>query len=71
MEYHKYLSVVTISRKKNNKANVRTNSHELHIENERWSIPKTLGAEKVCHLCESLSVEDENHSLILRANTKK
>ena len=59
-----YLSVVTSSRKKINITKIRTNSHELHSEIGHWSIPKTPRVERVCHLCESMSVEDENHFLL-------
>ena len=41
LEDEKYLSVVTRSQKKINIAKIRTNSHELHSETGRWSIPKT------------------------------
>ena len=64
LEDQKYLSVVSSSRKKINIANIRTNSHELHSETWRWSIPKTPWAERVCHLCESMSLEDENPFLL-------
>ena len=64
LEYQKYLSVLTISRKEINIAKFRTNSHELHREKGHWSIPKTPWAERVFHLCESMSVEDENHFLL-------
>ena len=58
LEDQKYLSIVTSSRKKINIAKIRTNSHELHRETWCWSIPKTPWAERVFHLCESMSVED-------------
>ena len=41
LEDQKYLLVVTSSRKKINIAKIKTNSHELHNETWRWSIPKT------------------------------
>ena len=63
LEYKKYLSVVTSSQKKINKVKIRTNSHELHRETTRWSIPKTPWVEMVFHPCESI-VEDENHFLL-------
>ena len=40
------------------------NSLELHSETGRWSIPKTPWAERVCHLRESMSVDDENDFLL-------
>ena len=43
---------------------MRTNSNELYSETGRWYIPKTPWVEKVCHLHESMSVEDENHFLL-------
>ena len=64
LEDQKYLSVVTGSCKKNNIAKMRTNSHELHSETGRWYIPKTPWGERVCHLCEFMSVEGENHFLL-------
>ena len=60
LEDQKYLSVVTSSWKKINIANIRTNSYELHSETRCWPIPKTPWAKRVFHLCESMSVEDEN-----------
>ena len=59
----KYLSKVTRSQKKINIVKIRTNSHELHTETGCWSIPQTPWEERVCHMCESMSVEDENNSL--------
>ena len=64
LEDHKYLLVVTSSLKKINITKIRTNSHELHSETGHWYIPKTPWAERVFHLCESMSVEDENHFLL-------
>ena len=71
MEDQKYLSVLTSSQKKINIAKIRTNSHELgtnshelHSEMWIWSIPKTPWVEKVFHLCEPMSVDDENHFLL-------
>ena len=39
--YQNYLFVLTSVKKKISIANIRTNSHELHSEIGRWSIPKT------------------------------
>ena len=64
LEDDKYLSVVTNSRKKINIAKIRTNSHELHRETRHWSIPEIPWAERVCHLYESVSVDNENHFLL-------
>ena len=50
--------------KKKNIAKIRTNSHELHSEIEHWSIPKTPWDERVCPICDTKKVEDENHFLL-------
>ena len=64
LEDQKYLSVVTSSWKKINIAKIRTNSHELHRETWHCFIPKTPWEERVFHMCESMSIEDENHFLL-------
>ena len=60
----KYLSVLTSSKKKINIAKIRTNSHELHSETGRWTIPKTAWVERIYRLCENRNIEDENHFLL-------
>ena len=64
LEDHKYLSVVTSSRKKINIAKIRTNSHEIYSKPGHWSIPKTPWEKRVCHPCESMNVDYENHFLL-------
>jgi len=64
LEDQKYLSVLTISKKKINIAKIRTNSHELHSETGHWTVPKTPWMERICHLCENMNIEDENHFLL-------
>ena len=64
LEHPKYLSILTSVKKKINSAKIRTNSHELHSEIERWTIPKTSWDERICHLCYTNRVEDENHFII-------
>ena len=64
VEDQKYLSALTSSKKKINIAKIRTNSHELHSETGRWTIPKTPWMERICHLCENMNIEDENHFLL-------
>ena len=64
LEDHKYILEVTSSQEKINIVKIRTNSHELHSETGRWYIPKTPWEERVFHLCESMSIEDENHFLL-------
>ena len=64
LEDQKYLSVVTSSQKTIYIATIRMNSHELHSETGHWPIPKTPWAKRVYHLCESMSIEDENHFLL-------
>ena len=63
LEDQKYLFVSTSSKKKINTTKKRTNSHELHSETGRWAVPKTPWAERICHLCENMNIEDENHFL--------
>ena len=60
----KYPSVLTSSKKKTNIANIRTYSHELHSETGRQVVPKTPWVERICHLCENMNIEDENHFLL-------
>jgi hypothetical protein len=64
LEDQNYLSVLPSVKKKISIAKIRTNSHELHSETGRWSIPKTLWDERVCHLCDTKKVEDEKHFLL-------
>jgi len=64
LEDQKYLSVLTSAKKIINIAKIRTNSHELHSETWHWTIPKTPWTERICHLCETMSIEDENHFLL-------
>jgi hypothetical protein len=59
-----YLSTLPSVKKKINIAKIRTNSHELHTEIGRWSIPKTPWDERACHLCDTKKVEDENNFLL-------
>ena len=64
LEDQKYLSVLTSSKKKINIAKIRTNSHDLHSETGRWTVPKTPWVERIYHLCENRNIEDENHFLL-------
>ena len=64
LEDQKYLSVLTISKKKINMAKIRMNSHELHSEIGHWVVPKTPWVERICHLCENMNIEDEKHFLL-------
>ena len=41
LEDQKYLSILTSSKKKNNKAKIRTNSQQLHSETGHWVVPTT------------------------------
>ena len=65
LEDQNYLFGLPSVNKKINIAKIRIDSHELHSETEYWSIPKTPWDERVCHLCDTKKVEDENHSLRL------
>ena len=64
LEDQNYLSVLPSVNKKISIAKIRTNSHELHNETGCWSIPKTPWDERVCHLCDTKKVEDENKFLL-------
>ena len=64
LENQKYLFVLNSSKKKINIAKIRTNSHELHSETSHWVVPKTPWMERICHLCENMSIEDEKHFLL-------
>ena len=64
LEDQKYLYVLTSSKKKNNIAKIRMNSHELHSETGRWTSPKTPWVERTCRLYENRNIEDENHFLL-------
>jgi len=64
LEYQNYLFVLTSVKKKISISEIRTNSHELHSETKHWSIPKMSWDERVCHLCDTKKVEDENHFLL-------
>ena len=58
------MSVLSSVKKKIGIAKIRKNSHELHSETRRWSIPKTPWDERVCQLCDTKKVEDEKHFLL-------
>jgi hypothetical protein len=64
LEDQTYLFVLPSVKKKISIANIRTNSHELHSETRRWSIPKIPCDERVCHLCDTKKVEDEKNRLL-------
>jgi hypothetical protein len=64
LEDQNYLSVLPSVKKKISIAKIRTNSHELHSETGRWSIPKMPWDERVCHLCDTKKVEYEKHFLL-------
>ena len=46
LENQRYISVLTSSKKKTNISKIRMNSHELHSETGRWTIPKTPWVER-------------------------
>ena len=64
LEDQKHHYVLTSSKKKNNIAKIRMNSHELHSETGRWAVPKTPWVEGICHLYENMDIEDGNHFLL-------
>jgi hypothetical protein len=64
LEDQNYLSVLTSIKKKISLAKIKTNSHELHSEIGRWSIPKMPWDKRVCHLCDTKRVEYEKQFLL-------
>jgi hypothetical protein len=64
IEDQKYISVMNNANKEINIAKIFTDSHELHSENRCWTIPKTPWDARICHLCDTKRVEDENHFLL-------
>ena len=64
LENQKHIFVLTSTKKNINIANIRTNSHELHSETRYWTIPKASRPKNIFHLCENMSVEDENYFLL-------
>ena len=45
-------------------AKIRMNFHELHSETRCWTIPKASWPKNIFHLCENMSVEDENYFIL-------
>ena len=45
-------------------AQLRTNSHQLRCEIERWKRPKETWEERVCILCSSRKVETKKHFIL-------
>ena len=64
LEDQNYLSIFPSVKKNISISKIRTNSHEIHSETGRWSIPKIPWDERVCHLCDTKKVEDENRFLL-------
>ena len=64
LEDQKYLSVLASTKKTINIAKIRTNSHELHSEIGHWEILKIPLVERIFHLYENMSIEDESHFLL-------
>jgi hypothetical protein len=61
LEDQNYISISPSVKKKMNISKKRKNSHELHSETGRLSIPKISWDEGVCHLCDIKKFEDEKH----------
>ena len=64
LEIQNYFYVLTSVKKKMNIAKIKTKSHELHSETGSWAVPKIPWMERICHLCENMNIEDENHFLL-------
>jgi hypothetical protein len=59
LEYQKYLFILTRINNKISIAKIWTNSYELYYETRRWTIPKMLWDEIICHLCDTKRLENE------------
>jgi hypothetical protein len=46
--------------RKKKTTNIQTNSHKLHHEMKHWTRPKIPWHERICKICETNIVEDEN-----------
>jgi hypothetical protein len=60
LEDQNYLSTVASFKKKISIAKIRTNSYEFHGETGRWIRCKTSWEERICKVCNSIKVENEN-----------
>ena len=60
LEGENYLSILTSPKNKINIIKIRTNSHKIHVETRCWRITKTMQGERIFHICETLSIEDNN-----------
>ena len=65
LEDQNYLSIFPSVKKKISITKIRENSHKLHSETGHWSIPKIPWDKRVCHLCDTKKVEDENQNHFL------
>ena len=63
LESQNDLSILISSKKKINIAMIRTNIYQLHIKSRHSTTPTTTWNERICHLYECMSVDDENHFL--------
>jgi hypothetical protein len=64
LEDKKYLSILTIVKKKINISKIRTNSHELYTKNRNWIVSKTPWIGRIYRLCDTKKVEDEKCFLL-------
>ena len=61
LDNQNYLSVLINTKKKMKIARITTHSHELRSETRKWSTPKTLWEDRICHIFDTKKVEDEKH----------
>ena len=66
LDNQNYLFVLSNNKKKMNISKIRTNSHELRTETERWYNPKTPWNDRICQICDSKQVEDQNNFFLDR-----
>jgi len=56
--------MLTSTKKKMSITRIRTNSHQLRSETGRWSTSKTPSEDRICQICDTKKVEDENQFLL-------
>jgi hypothetical protein len=63
LEDQMYLSILTSTKEIINIVKIRTNFDELHSEIGHCILPKMLWVERLCHLCDAKTIENEKYSL--------
>lgn len=71
LEHPSYPHKIINFKKKLVVAKLRTNSHELHSEIVRCTIPKTPRDKRICKFCNLNAIKDETHFLYFSPSTRK